>query len=251
MVLPIDPTEIREITVDIDPPGSVLSVSAHPDDTEIHCGATLAKWSESGTDVHIVVATDGSKGTWDVSADLDLLVATRQEEQRNAASVLGARGQVGFCGYVDGELVHDRDSVKELTRWIRELKPDIVITHDPWRRYRLHPDHRAIANIVTDAVVAARDPHFFADLGPHHRPDEIWYFESEEIHHIETFSKAHFDKKMASLEEHKSQLVSTMGYENDEDPARKAWVEMMEKKAVGVAKLVGASYGESFTKIAL
>lgn len=249
MVLPFDPTEIVQITTDIDVPKSVLSISAHPDDTEIHCGATLAKWAKAGCEVHVVVATDGSKGSWDVQADLQELVATRQREQRKALEVLGASGEVGFLGFVDGELVHNTESVRAVTDWIRRLEPEIVITHDPWRRYRLHPDHRAIANIVTDAVVAARDPHFFADLGQHHRPRELWYFESEQIHHVETFGTEFFDLKMASLEEHKSQLVSTMGYEEDDDKNRSAWIEMMRSKAEGVGKVVGAGLGEAFAQI--
>ena len=64
-------------TVDVDPPRSALAVGAHPDDIEFGCGGALAKWSSAGTEVHLLVLTDGSKGTWDPQADLHKLVRRR------------------------------------------------------------------------------------------------------------------------------------------------------------------------------
>ena len=64
-------------SVDLAVPGRVLAVGAHPDDIEFGCGATLAKWSAAGCAVHLLVLTDGSKGTWDPDADPAALAATR------------------------------------------------------------------------------------------------------------------------------------------------------------------------------
>src|SRR4029077_8843401 len=114
-------------------------IAAHPDDVEFQCGATLAKWAAAGTVVHHLLLTDGSKGTWDPDADIDKLVAVRQDEQRAAARALGATGEVVFLGGVDGELDSTLDRRSEVARWIRRLRPTIVLGHDPWRRYRLHP----------------------------------------------------------------------------------------------------------------
>ena len=75
-------------------PGSALVIAAHPDDAEFQCGATLASFARQGCEVHHLVLTDGSKGTWDVDADTAALVATRQDEARAAATALGA---VTFC----------------------------------------------------------------------------------------------------------------------------------------------------------
>ena len=91
---------------DHDVPSSALAVGAHPDDVEFGAGGTLAKWAAAGCVVHHLICTDGSKGTWDVGADLTALVARRRDEQREAARRLaGANaGEVRFLGAVDGDL---------------------------------------------------------------------------------------------------------------------------------------------------
>jgi len=194
-------------------PVSALSIGAHPDDVEFGSGGTLAKWAASGTVVHHLVMTDGSKGTWDVNADTASLVSTRQAEQQNAASRLGATGTVTFLGYVDGELRHTDDAVERVARVIRTLHPSVVLTHDPWKRYRLHPDHRNTGFIVCDAIVAARDPHFLkhhlADGLSHHRPDALLLWEADEPNHVEDITTS-CATKLAALEEHRSQFESTM-----------------------------------------
>ncbi len=146
-------------------PARALAVAAHPDDVEFGCGATLAKWAAAGCVVHHLVCTDGSKGSWDPEEDVDALVAARQDEQRAAAKALGATGEVVFLGAVDGELDETRDLRRDMARWIRILQPDVVLGHDPWQRYRLHPDHRHAGFLTIDGIVAARDPHFHPDLG--------------------------------------------------------------------------------------
>jgi len=237
-------------TTDLATPERVLAISAHPDDSELQAGGTLAKWAAEGCEVSIVVCTDGSKGTWNPDADLEELRATRQREQGDAARALGATGTVGFCGWVDGELVHSPANVRVLTEWIRKLKPTIVITHDPWKRYRLHPDHRAAGFLVSDAVVAARDPHFFADMGvPHHRPDEVWYFEADEPNHVENV-EGWIDTKIASLEQHVSQLESTMGIASDDDTqGRNQFIADINNAANAAGSLAGLAEGESFYRL--
>ncbi|MBC8194828.1 MAG: PIG-L family deacetylase [Acidimicrobiia bacterium] len=199
-------------------PSRVLAVGAHPDDIELFAGATLATWAAAGCEVHHLVCTDGSKGTWDPSADTTALVAARQEEQREAARTLGATGQVVFLDNVDGELVADRETTHAVAAWIRQIRPEVVLGHDPWRRWRLHPDHRAAGFLVTDGVVAARDPHFLTDLDvPHHRPDLLLLFDTEEPDHpVEVDSQAAHTKADAVLA-HKSQLLSTLGIPDDDD----------------------------------
>ncbi|MEZ5140626.1 MAG: PIG-L deacetylase family protein [Acidimicrobiales bacterium] len=161
-------------------------MGAHPDDIEFGAGATLARWAEDGCEVSLLVCTDGSKGTWDADADIAALVATRRDEARAAARQLGATGEVVLLDQVDGELAHDRATTSEIARWIRVLRPDVLLGHDPWKRYRLHPDHRAAGFLVTDALVAARDPHFFREHGvAHHRPDALLLFEADEPDHAE------------------------------------------------------------------
>jgi LmbE family N-acetylglucosaminyl deacetylase len=199
-------------------PGRALAIGAHPDDIEFGCGATLARWSEAGCEVSLLVCTDGSKGTWDADADTAALITVRQEEQRAAARALGATGETLFLGRVDGELDADRGTQSEVARWIRVLRPEVVLGHDPWKRYRLHPDHRAAGFLTVDAIVSARDPQFFREHGvAHHRPGALLLFEADEPDHVEDVS-GFADRKVAALLAHESQFETTMKI----DPAKSA-----------------------------
>ena len=199
-------------TTDLATPASALAIGAHPDDVEFGCGGVLAKWALDGCVVHHLVCTDGSKGTWDPDVDVAALAARRQEEQREAARRLaGANaGEVRFLGRVDGELDSDLVTRGEVARTIRELRPQVVLGHDPWKRYRLHPDHRHAGLLACDGIVAARDPHFFRDHDiAHHRPDALLLWEADEPDHAEDVSSA-LDRKLAALHAHESQFESTM-----------------------------------------
>jgi LmbE family N-acetylglucosaminyl deacetylase len=207
-------TEGRQVRVDLPTPGSALAIGAHPDDVEFGCGATLAKWARAGCVVHHLVCTDGSKGTWDPDADLAQLVALRQVEQRDAAKALGATGEVAFLGWPDGELDSGVRQRWQVAYWIRRLTPEVVLGHDPWKRYRLHPDHRHAGFLAVEGVVAARDPHFFPEQAlPHHRPAALLLFEADEPDHVEAVAAVDVERKLAALESHRSQLRSTMSVE--------------------------------------
>ena len=99
--------------------------------------------------------------------------ASTSSAKRPAAWPATDAGEVVFLGRVDGDLTADRDTRRAPSPGsIRTLRPDVVLGHDPWKRYRLHPDHRNAGLLVCDAIVAARDPHFFPEHGiAHHRPD--------------------------------------------------------------------------------
>ncbi len=238
---------MNEYTVDLAVPERVVAVGAHPDDVEFGCGGTLAKWAAQGCAVHHVICTDGSKGTWDRNVDVTVLVATRQEEQRHAARVLGASDDVVFLGWTDGELEDGPAQRRQLARWIRRLRPDVVLGHDPWRRYRLHPDHRHAGFLLTDAIVAARDPHFFPEpeLEPH-RPSALLLFEADEPDHVENVG-AQLETKVAALLAHRSQYRSTMDID---DPADESQVERFRQRVADTAseqgRPAGVAYGERF-----
>lgn len=204
-------------------PDRALAIGAHPDDIEFGCGATLAKWSAAGCEVSLLVCTDGSKGTWDPHADLAELVVIRQAEQRRAARALGVTGEVVFCDWVDGELESGLRQRSVVASWIRRLAPDLVLGHDPWKRYRLHPDHRHAGWLAVEGVVAARDPHFFVEQGLRsHRPRALLLFEADEPDHVEEVGD-HVAAKIAALEAHESQFVSTMGIVEDDPDSRAAF----------------------------
>jgi LmbE family N-acetylglucosaminyl deacetylase len=148
---------------------NVLVVLAHPDDPEFFCGATTARWVRAGHHVTYCVITCGDKGSKDLSITSDELCSIRQQEQHLAAQVLGVE-QVIFLNYPDGYLVPDMKLRKDITRVIRTIRPDIMITCDPQTLFTQngslnHPDHRAAGQAALDAVFpAARDHLNFPEL---------------------------------------------------------------------------------------
>ncbi len=231
-------------------PASALSVSAHPDDTEFGCGAALARWAAAGCVVHLAVCTDGSKGSWDPASDMAELVVRRQAEQREAARRLGATGEVVFLGHTDGELEAHLGARALLAAWIRRLRPAVVLGHDPWKRYRIHPDHRQAGLLVTEAVVAARDPHFFPEQNlPPHRPEHLLLFEADAPDHYED-AEGWAGAKIAALEAHESQFRSTMGIEaGDDGTQRDAFRQRIHRELAEAGEPAGLAAAESFKLI--
>jgi LmbE family N-acetylglucosaminyl deacetylase len=234
----------------LDTPARALAIGAHPDDIEFGCGGTLAKWAAAGCEIHHLVCTDGSKGSWDPTADTTALIATRQDEQRAAARALGSKSDVVFLGYTDGELESGLVQRAHVAYWIRALKPDVVFGHDPWKRYRLHPDHRHAGFLVTDGIVAARDPHFFPDqeVSPH-RPTTLLLWEADEPDHVEDVGE-YVEAKLAALLAHRSQFQSTMAIE---DPAAtdevQAFRSRIFERLAELGAMGGVAYGEAFKRI--
>jgi len=212
--------DIDAVTSGLTVPACALAVGAHPDDIEFGAGATLARWAAMGCRVHHAVLTDGSKGTWDATADTAALARRRQQEQRDAAAILAAPGQVTFFEQVDGALAHSAELVGRLAALIRTVRPTVVLGHDPWKRYRLHPDHRAAGQLLCDAIVAARDPHFYPEQGlAAHRPEALLLWEADQVNHLEEVTEAALSIKLAALEAHTSQFESTMKATNPQQLA--------------------------------
>lgn len=237
----------RITSIDIDTPDVALAIGAHPDDIEFGCGGTLAKWAAAGCLVHHLVFTDGSKGTWNPQADIPALVAIRREEQREAARRLGARGEVVFFDQVDGDLEATRELRSRLAREIRRLKPTVVLGHDPWKRYRLHPDHRMAGFLTCDAIVAARDPHFFPEHEiPHHRPSELLLWEADTPDHAEDIAMA-LEVKISALLAHASQFESTM---KAVDPSElESFAARVRKRVAELGSRVSRPGAELFKRI--
>lgn len=240
-------------TRDLPTPARALAVGAHPDDVEFGCGATLAKWAAAGCELHLLVLTDGSKGTWDPDADLDALVARRRAEQQAAFERLGGTGTVTFLDRTDGELDADRATRAEVAACIRRTRPDVVLGHDPWKRHRMHPDHRAAGFLTVDGVVDARDPHFHRDQGlAHHRPEALLLFEADEVHHVEDVT-GWGEHKVEALLAHESQHASTMGIEADDPAGAAAARAAFERKVRADLARAGAAAGvteaEAFARL--
>ncbi len=235
-------------TTNLATPASALAIGAHPDDVEFGAGATLAKWAADGCVVHHLILTDGSKGTWNPDADIPALIVTRQAEQREAARrLVGDRGTVTFLGQVDGELETSLALRGEVARCIRSVRPNVVLAHDPWKRYRLHPDHRHAGWLACDGVVAARDPHFFREHGiAHHRPDAMLLWEADAADHIEDVSEF-VTAKLDALEAHASQFESTMHATSDDQLT--AFRTRITNRLAELGASHGYAAGELFTLI--
>jgi LmbE family N-acetylglucosaminyl deacetylase len=242
------------VSLNLPTPTVALAIGAHPDDVEFGCGATLAKWSAAGAVVHHLICTDGAKGSWDPTSDAAALVVARQAEQRAAALALGATGQCVFLDWVDGELESGVRQRWEVAYWIRKLQPTVVLGHDPWKRYRLHPDHRHAGLLAVEGVVAARDPHFFPEQAlPHHRPEALLLFEADEPDHVEEVA-GFADAKLAALHAHRSQLLSTMGIDvtatvDDVERQRAAFDERTLTGLAEHGQTEGVAQGEAFKLI--
>lgn len=184
-------------------------VIAHPDDAEFSSAGTISKFSAEGKKTVIIQVTSGNRGTADRSFTPETLAATRESEETEAARRMGA-SELVFLRQPDGGLVPDLDLREKIVRMIRTYRPDVIITHDPFRPYALHPDHRAVGMATHDAVYpTARDhlyypEHLEAGLEPH-KTAEIWYFGAEEPDKFIDITDT-FDTKIEALKAHKSQV---------------------------------------------
>jgi len=185
-----------------------LAFGAHPDDVELQAGGTIAAWARDGVRVEIGCFTDGRKGSHDPAADPAGVARARRAEAEAAARALGA-GAVHFLGVVDGELEVTMALRLAVARLVRVVRPDVVLGHDPWRRWLLHPDHRAAGLLTVDGVVAAREPLYAPELAaqglPAHRPHTILLFGTDapdEVVDVE----AVMDAKLAAIRAHASQV---------------------------------------------
>ncbi len=241
-------TEAAGTSSPLQSPQRVLAIGAHPDDIEFGAGGTIAGWAAAGASVTMLIVTDGSKGTWDPSRNPDELANTRRAEQEAAAKVLGAT-EIRHLDYVDGELEYTMQLRKEMCRQIREVKPDVVISHDPWQRYQLHPDHRATGWAVMDGVVAARDHLFFPEQGlDAHRPQSVLLWSADTPDHWQDIGPT-FEVKIAALLCHSSQGTTTMGGAEQNDGNRTAFVDRMRRWAEKQAEPAGLELAESFKRI--
>lgn len=229
-------------------PARAMTIGAHPDDAEFGAGGTLATWAAAGCEVTMLIVTDGSKGSWNPAIDHQELINQRKQEQHVAADVLGAATPV-MLGHTDGELEYSMALREEICLWIRRIRPDVVLTHDPWQRYQLHPDHRITGLAAIDGVVAARDHLFFPDqlVGDidKHRPEWIYLWSADEADHWVDITET-FDVKIEALLSHSSQGVNTMGDAHRTETESKAFRARIEGWARRQSQPEGLGLAESF-----
>ncbi len=193
----------------------VLVFEAHGDDMEFFAGGTIAKFCALGHEVSLVVATDNDKGSFELSAAE--LRAVRDKEINGAAAVLGI-GRVIPLGYSDGDLTHQAtpDALRgQCMRIIREIKPDIVFTWDPFTTNENHADHRAVAVAASEAATFAHFPLYYPEqidegLAPHY-VSEQWYFaKAPRGQNKYVDIDGYIDRKIQALYQHEAQMVLTI-----------------------------------------
>ena len=228
-----------------DTPGVALAVYAHPDDADVACGGPMARWAKAGTSVHLVVCTDGGKGTSDPTVKSVDLAAIRAAELEESSALIGL-SSVTNLGYPDGELV-DSDAFRQaLVECVRRLRPDVLCGHDPTamffgQEYFNHRDHRIAGAALLDAVApAAALPLYFPDAGPAHQvatvllsgtlnPDE-WVDVSDTI-----------ECKAAAVECHRTQFAEPGGWAG----------EAVRRRAEEEGRRAGVQFAEGFRRLTL
>ncbi|HEV3496934.1 MAG TPA: PIG-L deacetylase family protein [Actinomycetes bacterium] len=228
-----------------DVPGRALAVYAHPDDPEISCGATLARWAAGGSEVHVLVLTRGEKGSKDPGVDPEDLARRRTAEMQAAGKVLGLAGRERL-DVDDGELAGSTEVRERIVAAIRRTRPDVVVCPDPTAvifgdTYFNHADHRNAGWATMDAVSpAAGNPHYFPSAGPPHAVGVVLLSGTLEPN-VWVDVTVSLETKVDALLCHTSQL------EGSEDLFR----EVLRGRAEAEGRAAGVRYAESFRRLTL
>jgi len=235
------------MTTAAETPARALAVYAHPDDSEISAGGTLASWADAGCHVELLITTRGEKGTNDPDADLDALVALRRDETAAAAATLGVAA-VHYLEYPDGDLEDDAGLRGAIVRHVRKVQPDIVLCPDPTAvffggSYYNHRDHRVTGFATLDAIApAAGNPHYF----PEHLREGLTVHHVRAVYLTGTLEPdtwvdigATLERKLDALFCHASQLVETGDW----------FREFLRTSAEEAGRAAGVHYAESFRRL--
>lgn len=215
-------------------PERVLVIVAHPDDIDFGIAGTAAVLTSQGCTVTYALCTSGEAGVPD-EMDRGELKAMREQEQRAAAAAVGVT-DVRFLGQPDGHLEPNLELRKVISRVIRQVKPDVVITQSPERNYERifgsHPDHLACGEATIAAVYPdARNPHAHVELlAEGHEPhavDWLWITHGRDANLAVDITST-LDAKVAALSSHSSQI---------------AWIDDVEKLLREWAGMTASKHG--------
>jgi LmbE family N-acetylglucosaminyl deacetylase len=224
--------------------GPVLGVFAHPDDAEICAGGVLAKWAAAGRDVHLLILTNGDRGSQDPAQDRGELAATRVRETEEAAEVLRL-ASVRIGSISDSELANTEDVREGVVRRIREVRAETVVACDPTavffgNRYYNHSDHRASGFAALDACYpGSGNPHFYPDQLTQGLETQdvfdLWLGWTNEPNHVEDIT-GFLTTKVAALAKHDSQLTEGIRFFED----------FLAKDAAATGEKIGVAHAEEF-----
>ena len=228
----------------IDRPDRAMVVTPHPDDAEIGCGGTIARWIREGTRVVYVLCTNGDKGTSDPDMTSERLAEIREREQAEAAALIGVE-EVIYLSYPDGGLEDTSEFREQLVRAIRQHRPEVVFCTDPHRTtFYLHRDHRICGQVTMDAVFPyARDrlhypEHERQGLAPHKVGEVLFWGTENPDEYIDVTDT--IQAKIDALRKHDSQV-------GDNDPNELG--EFIRAHARRSGERADVPYAESFRRI--
>ncbi len=221
--------------VDDTPAERALVVTAHPDDVDFGAAGTIATWVAEGTRVTYCVITDGDAGGFDPAVPRSQIPRIRRDEQVAAARTLGV-DDVRFLGYRDGELEVSHGLRRDISRVIRDVRPQRALIQSPERNWARipasHPDHMAageaaIFAIYPDARNPFAHPALLADEGLEAwTVHDVWVMGAPEPN---TFIDVtdHVDAKLAALRAHESQT----SHMDDLDERIRGWMSAAAERA--------------------
>lgn len=216
----------------------VLCLQPHPDDADFGAGGTIAKLTKRHCEVVYVSVMDDRVGTFEEDLWPEKLAIMRVKEQEEAARILGVRKLI-WLGYRDSELYPSLELREKMIRIIREIRPDIVMTNDPWLPYEAHPDHRYASLVAAEASLFSQFPHVNPEhiregLKPFKLPHICFFVTNRPNTYIDMSDT--IDLKIRAILAHETQV----GGRAEAISARiKAYGAMIGKK-------IGANYAEAF-----
>ena len=228
------------------PPRRALAVTPHPDDCEGGCGGTLGRWiREAGTEVAVVLCTNGDKGTSDRGMPPSRLAAIREREQQEASDVLGVK-EVVFLSHPDGGLEGTMLFRGQLVREIRRHKPEVILCIDPYRsNSHTHRDHRMSGQVALDAAFTYAwsylqcPEQIYTEGHEPHRVVEAYLWGSETPDAFVDVAD-YLDLKVESLGKHASQM-------SGRDPSDRA--QRVRQRASQHTEATGLPFTEGFRRI--
>lgn len=212
---------------------NILSISPHPDDSEVIAGGFLSKSANNGSKVRIVVVSDGGIGAIDKNLDRNRLVLIRREEQIEAAKILGLEEPI-FMDYQDGDIPEPRALSKDLVKIFRIYKPDLVVTVDPFLPYEGHLDHIYTGKAVIQAVIMQSFPNYLAEVPSQSMPPVLALGGTNRPNVIVPIDQL-VEKKTEALASHKSQFKK-------DGPE----LQLITQISAFVGSSFGYSYAETF-----
>ncbi|MCU1456178.1 MAG: putative LmbE-like protein [Actinomycetia bacterium] len=196
----------------------ILVVVAHPDDVDFSSAGSIAGWTSEGREVSYCIVTDGDAGGSDPSISRQEMAQIRRREQTAAAAVVGV-SDIHWLGYADGRLQSTIELRRDISKVIRIVRPQRVLSSSPQRdltrMYASHPDHLAAGEAALSAVYPdARNefahPELLADGYEPWSVPEVWIIGTPEPDRFTDITDQ-IDRKLEALRCHVSQLPDPDG----------------------------------------